>query len=55
MSRGKPCPEINETFKYMLPRWTAEKVGGSYGMISPGSQRNVSNELRPQDPSSGDV
>ena len=39
----------------MLPRWTAEKVGGSYGMISPGSQRNVSNELRPQDPSSGDV
>ena len=29
------CPERNETFPFMLPGWTAEKVGGSYVMISP--------------------
>ena len=21
------CPELNETFSFMLPGWTAEKVG----------------------------
>ena len=29
------CPEQNETFPFMLPGWTAEKVGSSYVMISP--------------------
>ena len=29
------CPELNETFPFMLPGWAAEKVGGSYVMISP--------------------
>ena len=29
------CPELNETFPYMLPGWSAEKVGSSYLMISP--------------------
>ena len=29
------CPELNEIFSFMLPGWTAEKVGGSYVMISP--------------------
>ena len=28
------CPEMNETFPYMLPGCTAEKVGSSYVMIS---------------------
>ena len=28
-------PELNETFLYMLPGWSAEKVGGNYMMISP--------------------
>ena len=40
-SCGKPghgvgmCPELDETFKYMLPGWSAEKVGANYMMISP--------------------
>ena len=29
------CPKLNETFPFMLPGWRAEKVGGSYVMISP--------------------
>ena len=29
------CPELKESFPCMLPGWTAEKVGGSYVMISP--------------------
>ena len=29
------CPELNETFPFMLPGSTAEKVGRSYVMISP--------------------
>ena len=29
------CPKLNETFPFMLLGWTAEKVGGSYAMISP--------------------
>ena len=29
------CPELNETFPFMLPGWTAEKVGGNYVMVSP--------------------
>ena len=29
------CPELNETFTFMLPVWTAEKVDSSYVMISP--------------------
>ena len=29
------CPKLNETFPFILPGWTAEKVGGSYVMISP--------------------
>ena len=29
------CPKLNETFPFMLPGWTAEKVGNSYVMISP--------------------
>ena len=39
-SCGKPgygvgrCPELGETFPYMLPGWSAEKVGANY-MISP--------------------
>ena len=24
------CPKLNETFPYMLPRWSVEKVGGNY-------------------------
>ena len=40
-SGGKPghgvgrCLELDETFPYMLPRWSAEKVGANYVMISP--------------------
>ena len=40
-SCGKPghgvgrCPELDETFPYMLPGWSAEKVGANYMMISP--------------------
>ena len=26
---------LSETFPYMLPRWSAEKVGANYMMISP--------------------
>ena len=29
------CPDLNETFPFMLPGWKAEKVGGGYVMISP--------------------
>ena len=29
------CPELNETFSFMLPGWSAEKVGSSYALISP--------------------
>ena len=29
------CPELHETFPFMLPGWTAGKVGSSYVMISP--------------------
>ena len=29
------CPKMNVSFPYLLPRWTAEKVGSSYVMISP--------------------
>ena len=28
------CHELNETFPFMLPGWSAEKVGSSYVMIS---------------------
>ena len=34
------CPEMNETFPYVLPGWS--EVGGGYVMISPGSQWNAS-------------
>ena len=40
-SCGKPghrvgrCPEFDETFPYMLPGWSAEKVGANFVMISP--------------------
>ena len=67
--RVSRCPEINETFPYMLPGWSAEKVGGNHMMISPRvaaerlrrliwggrSAARISNELRPPDPSGGDV
>ena len=29
------CPELDETFPYMLPGWSAEKVGANYMIISP--------------------
>ena len=29
------CPELNERFHFMLPGWSAEKVGDSNVMISP--------------------
>ena len=29
------CPELNETFLYMLLGWSVEKVGSNYMMISP--------------------
>ena len=29
------CPELNETFPFMLPGWSVEKVGGTYMMVSP--------------------
>ena len=32
---GGRCPELNDTFPYMLPGWSAEKVGGNCMMISP--------------------
>ena len=35
------CPELNETFPFMLPGWTAEKVGGSYVMSHPEWPWNV--------------
>ena len=36
------CHEMNETFPYVLPGWSEEKVGGGYVMISPVSQWNAS-------------
>ena len=29
------CPQLDETFPYMLPGWSAEKVSANYMMISP--------------------
>ena len=29
------CPHLDETFPYMLPGWSAEKVDGQYMMILP--------------------
>ena len=29
------CPELNETIPFMLPGWSAEKVGGNYMMVLP--------------------
>ena len=29
------CPELDETFPYMLPGWSAENVGANYTKISP--------------------
>ena len=29
------CPTLDESFPFMLPRWTAEKTMGGYAMISP--------------------
>ena len=63
--RVSRCPDLNITFPYMLPGWSAEKVGTSYIMISPrmaaerwlirggGSTARISNELRPLDPGGG--
>ena len=40
-SCGKPghglvrCPQLDETFPYMLPGWSAEKVGANDMMLSP--------------------
>ena len=28
------CPTLDESFPFMLPGWTAEKVAGGYAMIS---------------------
>ena len=38
------CPKLNETFPFMLPGWTAWKVGGSY-VISRPSGRGTSPEI----------
>ena len=41
LSCGKPghgvgrCPELDDIFPYMLPGWSAEKVGANFMMISP--------------------
>ena len=29
------CPELDETFLYLLPGWSVEKVGANYKMIWP--------------------
>ena len=28
------CPQLDKTFPYMLPGWSADKVGANYMMIS---------------------
>ena len=51
------CPELNETFPFMLPGWSAEKVGSSYVMISPRAYaewpRNVAGRKTETDPGRG--
>ena len=47
------CPELNETFPFMLPGWMVEKVGGGYIMISPKSPRNVDGRKTETDPGRG--
>ena len=59
-SCGKPghgvgrCPELDETFPYMLPGWSVE-LGGKGGrqIRGEGSAAGISNELRPPDPGGG--
>ena len=33
--RVSRCHQVNETFTYLLPGWSTEKVGGNYMIISP--------------------
>ena len=44
------CPDLNETFPFMLLGWKAEKVGGGYAMISPMWQQNVAGREATTDP-----
>ena len=43
------CPELNETFPFMLPGWMAKKVGGSYL----GLPQNVAEQKTETDPGRG--
>ena len=47
------CPDLNETFPFMLLVWKAEKVGGGYVMISPVWQQNVTGRETTTDPGRG--
>ena len=47
------CPELNETFPFMLPGWSAERMGSSYVMISPKWPRNAAGRKTGTDPGRG--
>ena len=44
------CPDLNKAFPFMLPGWKADKVGGSYVMISPTWQRSAAGREMMTDP-----
>ena len=57
------CPILDDSFPFMLPGWSAEKVTGGYAMVSAraaerqtatdpggGFAARISNNVRPQDP-----
>ena len=45
--------QLDDTFPYMLPGWSAEKVGANYMMISHVSQWNVFGRETATDPGRG--
>ena len=47
------CPDLNETFLFMLPEWKEEKVGGGYVMISPAWQQSVAGRETETNPDRG--
>ena len=50
------CSEMNETFPYMWPGWSAEKVADRCVVIRRGgSAARISNGTRPQDPGGGEA
>ena len=47
------CPELSETFPFMLPGWTAEKVGQLCHDLTPEWQQNVAGLNMETDPGRG--